>query len=238
MNVHVNEADFKKAIDNVMVNLTGIDDLYPGQYDLLEALMKNENIFYTSATNSGKTLPAVMYPEVLKHLSSMGYEFPRNPRVLFVTQLNSIKLSLLNNVQGLGISCESVSNENVNTLMDSDTSVLFISPEVLKSQEVTKVLLKHRSDFVLKVVDEAHLGKMPFKVLKLILDLHCYHSMSNTYFLNADAAYSCKLYKKIADTANHCKCTPSLIIILPSCELGSAAGFEGCFPTTYGAIFW
>lgn len=180
MDVHVYEVDFKKAIKNVVINLTGIDDLYPGQYDLLEALMKNVNIFYTSATNSGKTLPAVIYPEVLKQLGSMGYQFPRNPKVLFVTQLNSIKLSLLNNVRSLGISCESVSNDNVKTLMESDTSVLFISPEVLKSQEVTKVLLKHRSDFVLKVVDEAHLGKMPFKVLKLIMDLHCYRSMSNT----------------------------------------------------------
>ena len=184
MDVHV--TDFKKAVGIVVANLAGIDDLYPGQYELLEALMKNENIFYTSATNSGKTLPAVMFPEVLKQLRSMGYKFPRNPRTLFVTQLNSIKLSLHNNVQSLGISCESVSNDNVKTLMESDTSVLFISPEVLKSQEVTKSLLKHRSDFVLKVVDEAHLGTIP---LKSIRGLHCFHSV----LLNAGTAYTFKI---------------------------------------------
>ena len=44
------------------------------------------------------------------------------------------------------------------TKLESDTAVLFISPEVFKIPAVTKNLLDHRTNFVLKVVDEAHLG--------------------------------------------------------------------------------
>ena len=64
----------------------------------------------------------------------------------------------MNNVKALGIDCEAMTSENVESLLDSTTSVIFISPEVLKQPAVTQTLLLNRSKFVLKVVDEAHLG--------------------------------------------------------------------------------
>ena len=127
---------------------------------LLQTLFEHDNIFYTQSTNGGKTLPTVIYPVILKKLNSMGYSFPPNPKVLFVTALNALQLSLINNVKGLGIDCEAVISDNVQELLESNTSVLFISPEVLKMPLVTQSLLKKRSSFVLKVVDECHLGTL------------------------------------------------------------------------------
>ena len=151
--------DLDRAIKEVVKNLNGIDDLYPGQQEIIQTLFHSENIFYTSSTNSGKTLPAVIYPDILKYLGGMGYSFPDNPKLLFVTALNSLKLSLVNSVKRIGISCEAVTSDNLLELLNSSTSVLFISPEVLKQAAVTQTLIMHRAMFVLKVVDEAHLGK-------------------------------------------------------------------------------
>ena len=151
--------DLDTAIMEVVKNLNGIDNLYPGQQEIIQTLFQSENIFYTSSTNSGKTLPAVIYPDILKCLGGMGYSFPDNPKLLFVTALNSLKLSLVNSVKRIGISCEAVTSDNLLELLNSSTSVLFISPEVLKQAAVTKTLIIHRAMFVLKVVDEAHLGK-------------------------------------------------------------------------------
>ena len=156
----VSIADLDTAINAVLQNLPGINTLYPGQTELLNCLLKHDNLFYTSSTNSGKTLPIVIYPEILKHLNSIGYHFPSKPKVLFLTALNSLKLSLVNNVKTLGLNAEAVTSENLEELLNSDTSVFFISPEVLKLQAVTRILLKHRSEFVLKCVDEAHLGNV------------------------------------------------------------------------------
>ena len=154
--------DLLQAVDNVLHLLPGIDQLYPTQWKLLESLVDGENVFFTSATNSGKTLPPVIFPSVLRELNLLGYSFPPNPRVIFVTALNSIKHSLVSSMNTLGLICSAVSSENVEEILSSSTSVLFISPEVLKLPQVTQVLLKWRSEIVLKVVDEAHLGK--FKV--------------------------------------------------------------------------
>ena len=149
-----------EAINAVLDDLNGIADLYPTQRELLQTLFEHDNIFYTQSTNGGKTLPTVIYPVILKKLNSMGYSFPPNPKVLFVTALNALQLSLINNVKGLGIDCEAVISDNVQELLESNTSVLFISPEVLKMPLVTQSLLKKRSSFVLKVVDECHLGTL------------------------------------------------------------------------------
>ena len=154
----VTSADLNKAIQSVLSEVSGISELYPNQQEILSAIFANDHIFYTSSTNSGKTLSAVIYPLILRELSSAGYHFPSNPKLLFVTALNSLQLSLKNNVKALNISCEAVTSENVQSLLKSRTSVLFISPEVLKQSAVIQALLLHRSDFVLKVVDEAHLG--------------------------------------------------------------------------------
>ena len=156
----VSSVDLDAAIQTVLEKLPGITDLYPNQKELLSALFQHESIFFTSSTNSGKTLPTVIFPLVIKELSSSGYNCPLNPKLLFITALNSLQLSLVNNVKALGIDCESVTCDNVQMLLKSDTSVLFVSPEVLKQSSVTKALLLHRSDFVLKVVDEAHLGNI------------------------------------------------------------------------------
>ena len=155
----IKSEDLEKAIAEVVKKLTGIDNLYPNQHELILSLIKSDNIFYTASTNSGKTLPAVIYPDILKYLNSLGYSFPASPKLLFVTALNSLKLSLVNNVKSIGINCEAVTSENLKELLDSSTSVLFISPEVLKQPGVTQMLILHRAMFVLKVVDEAHLGK-------------------------------------------------------------------------------
>ena len=154
----VTSSDLNIAIHSVLQNLDGISDLYPGQYNLLVKLLDNNNIFYTDSTNSGKTLPAVIFPEIVKELSKVGYKYPANPKLLFLTALNSLQLSLVNNVKDLGLKCKAVTTENIQRVLDSDTAALFISPEVLKQPTVTQILLKHRSSFVLKVVDECHLG--------------------------------------------------------------------------------
>ena len=83
----------KEVVDNVVDTLSGISGIYPVQLQLLEALVKNNNVFFTSATNSGKTLPACLYPYVLEELAKLGYEVPTG-KAIFITALNSIKLSM------------------------------------------------------------------------------------------------------------------------------------------------
>ena len=159
MPIYVAAEDLSTAIRSVVDNLVGIDELYPSQRELIQALVDNENVFYTGSTNSGKTLPTVMFPNVLKKLNSMGYSFPVAPKILFITALNSLQLSLVHNTKALGIKCEVLTSKNAPALLTSEVSVIFVSPEVLKLPLVTKQLLAQRKAFVLKVVDEAHLGK-------------------------------------------------------------------------------
>ena len=80
--------------------------------------------------------------------------------MLFITALNSIQISLVLSMKDLGISCAALkSSDNIEEILCSETNVLFVGPEVLKLPLVSKALLKWRSLFVAKVVDEAHLGK-------------------------------------------------------------------------------
>ena len=56
MNTSVSEEDLNLAIVNVVKQLNGIEMLYPSQINLLKCLIERSNVFYTSPTNSGKTL--------------------------------------------------------------------------------------------------------------------------------------------------------------------------------------
>ena len=157
MNIPTDE-DIHQAIEEVISTLTGINNLYESQYKILSYLMQDEDIFFTSSTNSGKTLPTVIFPLILKKLHTRGFPYPECPKILYLTPLNSLQLSLVHNVTTLGIDCKVVTPENVKELLSSSTQVLFISPETLKMKSVSQELLKCRRAFVLKVVDEAHLG--------------------------------------------------------------------------------
>ena len=149
----------KEAVNIVVDQLVDITDLYPVQMELLNSLLHEKNIFFTSATNSGKTLPAVIYPYVLDELGKLGYEVPSG-KVLFITALNSIKLSMVSSVKALGLACEAVTADNyIDVISSPEVKVLFVSPEVLKIPKVTSCLLSNRQAFVLKVIDECHLGK-------------------------------------------------------------------------------
>ena len=66
------ESDISIAIDEVVSRLTGIESLFDGQLTLLQHLIRGENVFYTSPTDSGKTIPPVILPDVLKQLNTLG----------------------------------------------------------------------------------------------------------------------------------------------------------------------
>ena len=162
MNV-VKDEDFDRAVNAVVENLVGVDGLYPSQLEVLRALVVGEdNVFLTAPTNSGKTLAPVILPGVLKELNKMNYNYPPVPRVLFITALNSLQLSLQSSMESLGLQCAAVTKENVDQILRSEVSILFIGPEILKIPSVTKSLLKLSSSFVLKVVDEVHIGGFLF----------------------------------------------------------------------------
>ena len=155
----VSKEDLEVAVGRVMKNLIGIDQLFPSQMQLLTILVEGHNTFYTAPTNSGKTLPPVLLPYVLYELQDLGYSYPQNPKMIFLTALNSIKISLVTSMKKLGIDCIVVTKENAEEAFSSTSRVLFVSPEVLNSQHVTQQFLKARTDFVLKTIDECHLGK-------------------------------------------------------------------------------
>ena len=150
---------FDIAVNHVVQTLDGIDNLFPHQIEPLRTLINGHNIFYTASTNSGKTLPPVLVPYVMHELNGLGYSYPRNPKIIFLTALDSIKLSLLTSMSKLGLECSDVKIENVVEALDSNSCVLFISPEIVNLPNVTKELIKARSDIVLKTVDQCHLGK-------------------------------------------------------------------------------
>ena len=165
----VTEEDFDNAVKTVVEKLSGVESLYPAQMEVLRSLVVDaENLFVTAPTNSGKTLPPVMLPQVLKELNKIGYQFPTVPRVLFLTALNSIQLSLLTSLSSLGLDCAALTRENVDQILNSEVPILLIGPETFKLPSVSKSLLKHRSSFVLKVVDEAHLGMFSIEYLNVV----------------------------------------------------------------------
>ena len=154
----VSPDDFESAVENAVSKLTGISALYPSQKEVLWNLVQQENVFCTVPTNGGKTLPPVLLPSVVLELIKLGYDFPHDPRIIFVTALNSIQLSLTSSMASLGIECAAITTGNIEEVLKSGVGVLFVGPEVLKSEVVIKMLLKFRSSFMCKIVDEAHLG--------------------------------------------------------------------------------
>ena len=148
----------QQAIDKVISKIDNVDQLYPVQKQLIEALVMKGNIFFTCATNSGKTLPVAIYPLILDELKVMGYEI-QSGKVLFTTALNSIKMSMVSNLKNFGIECAALTSETCRQVLAStEVRVVFVSPEVLKMPLVSRALLEHRGSFILKCVDEAHLG--------------------------------------------------------------------------------
>ena len=73
---------------------------------------------------------------------------------------------MITNAKELGIRCAAITaGVNIDEVMKSEADVLFIGPEILKLPVMTKSLLRYRSKFICKVVDEAHLGRYKkFKV--------------------------------------------------------------------------
>ena len=121
--------------------------------------MHQENVFLTAPTSSGKTLPAVLLPMVFNELKALKYDVPLNSKVLFMTALNSLQTSMVLSLNALGISCMAVNQENINEAFHQDMNVVFIGPEMLKTNSVTCALLSNRNCFSLKVIDECHLCK-------------------------------------------------------------------------------
>ena len=163
--------NFDDCVSLVVEELNHVTSLYPVQNELLDALYEHENIFFTSCTNSGKTLPAIMFAKVIKKLQHLGsMDSPKNPKTLFITHLNSLQQSLVNNTRKLGIECDVITSENVKELFQNENKeVLFIGPEVLKQESVSEALLSFRNQIVLRVVDEAHLGK---EFVRIVSSLH------------------------------------------------------------------
>ena len=160
MEMLVKEEDLLHAVRIVLAGLDGIDKLYDLQLQVIRMLVSDKSsLFLTAPTSSGKTLPPVMLPSVLKELHNIGYsDLPANGRVLFITAMNSIQLSLYTSMIKLGINCVVIKKENVDDILNVQIPVLFISPETLKHRDVTNYLFQVRQNFVLAVIDEAHLG--------------------------------------------------------------------------------
>ena len=66
----------------------------------------------------------------------------------------------ISNLDQLGVKCAGLTGKKIEdeNAMSSDCQVIFIGPEVLKIESVRQILLLNRKRFILKVIDEAHLG--------------------------------------------------------------------------------
>ena len=98
----------------------------------------------------------MIYPQVVEELNKFGYGLPAG-KVLFVTALNSIQMSMVSGMTTLGVECEALTIDNYEEVLASDLKVIFTSPEVLKHPRVCRCMLSHRNAFILEVIDEAHL---------------------------------------------------------------------------------
>ena len=86
----VSNEDFDQAVDLIVKQLPGVEKLYPSQTKLLRLLVEKADVFLTSPTNSGKTLPPVILPSILRELNKMGYS--EKPVDAKAVQLISSKL--------------------------------------------------------------------------------------------------------------------------------------------------
>ena len=73
----------------------------------------------------------MIYPQVVEELNKFGYGLPAG-KVLFVTALNSIQMSMVSGMTTLGVECEALTIDNYEEVLASDLKVIFTSPEVLK----------------------------------------------------------------------------------------------------------
>ena len=62
----------------------------------------------------------------------------KSGKVLFVTCLNSIQMSMVSTVKLLGLDCEAVTVDNYAEVIASKVKILFIGPEILKLPRVTR----------------------------------------------------------------------------------------------------
>ena len=64
----VSDEDLDTALDKVLSSIEGINSLYPNQYEVLKNIVNLNNVYVTSPTNSGKTIPPVILPSVIREL--------------------------------------------------------------------------------------------------------------------------------------------------------------------------
>ena len=82
----------------------------------------------------------------------------KNPKCIFLTALNSIKDSLADKMNFLGLKSAVLTSDNCKDVLKSEEiKIFFVSPETLKLKMVIQALLSIRDSVVLKCIDEAHL---------------------------------------------------------------------------------
>ena len=113
---------------------------------------------HLESTNAGKTLPPCLFPFIVQELNRSITLLVKNPKCIFLTALNSIKESLANKMNFLGLKSTVLTSENCKDASKSEEiKILFVSPEVLQQKIVIQALLSIRDSVVIKCVDEAHL---------------------------------------------------------------------------------
>ena len=100
-----------------------------------------------------------MFPYVVEALSiEQNLAFVSRPKCLFLTALNSIRDSLAENMNKLGLDAVILTLENCKEVVQSETvKIIFISPEMLNHKTILQALLSAKESIVIKCVDEAHL---------------------------------------------------------------------------------
>ena len=139
----------------------GKDIIYTGKNIIFypQVSMPYTSLFLSENTKAGKTLPPCLFPYPVEELNSMlSLDFVRSPKCLLLTALNSIRDSLAQKLQSLGLGAEILSVSNADEILESkEAKIILVSPEVLKQNSVIHALLSVRDSFVVKCVDEAHL---------------------------------------------------------------------------------
>ena len=99
-----------------------------------------------------------MFPFVVEELNKSTVLLVKNPKCIFLTALNSIKDSLADKMNFLGLKSAVLTSDNCKDVLKSEEiKIFFVSPETLKLKMVIQALLSIRASVVLKCIDEAHL---------------------------------------------------------------------------------
>ncbi|XP_065071472.1 uncharacterized protein LOC135696120 [Rhopilema esculentum] len=145
---------------SMVASFFNVMELYEDQKNALRSFFRGKDLYYSSATGSGKSLIFQCIPPLIDLLRDQALG---TSTVLVISPLKSLMLDQVNKLQQSAVSAAAIYNGQsqsvLDRIVDGQVSLVYISPEDLLDHEFWRSVLKSecfRRHCEVVVVDEAH----------------------------------------------------------------------------------